>query len=424
MKTPLNNLKISKLSHLNELRMKLFAFSWIFLFSVGCGKTEFNVIKSHHDSSAPGFYTIPPRVDIALFVDDTGSMYQAFPQIQGEVPQFLKKLEQQNWDYHFAIARLTTAQPITQVVGSQYDGNRTDWVPAYPGASRTLRGTLSSSVFRSPLSFTDYPDQSWSSNASGGYEPGLLNIKNTLERGLNHTGFLRSDAMLVVVVLGNGDDTSYLNLCPRADGSLVPCAAPVDPVCVSTPGDPTGGNTHCDSRSTSLEFFRMGLTAVNSNTKFFSAVSLGTNSNCYGSRAYRGSRYIHLAQSLGGASYDVCSQGVAQVLDALAQSLQSERRSLRTKYIMIDQAPELSTIQVTQYLGGDVHQARVIPQDAENGWTYAGYLSNVAVMDQPIPMNLQSGYAIELHGSAKLIGDDKAHVEWKPQGARGSEAHE
>ena len=31
-------------------------------------------------------------------------------------------------------------------------------------------------------------------------------------------------------------------------------------------------------------------------------------------------------------------------------------------------------------------------------------------------MNLSSGYAIELHGSAKLSGDDTAKVDFKPAG--------
>jgi hypothetical protein len=395
------------------LSLALFSFA-------GCGKAAFNVTTSNRNAPAPGTYVIPPRVDIALFVDDTGSMYEAFPAIQGEVPKFLTKLEQQNWDYHFTIGRLTNSLAVTQVVGSKYDGNRSDWTPAYPGASRQVTGTLNSSVFRSPERFSYFPDQSWISNRRGGYEPGFSTITSTLESGLNNTGFLRSDSMLVVVVLGNGDDTSYLNLCPRADGSLVPCAAPVHPVCVPTRNDPTGGSSNCDSRGTSLEFFKNKLRALNPSAKMFSAVSLSASANCYGSRAYQGSRYMSLSSSLGGASFDVCSQSVAQVLDALNQSLQVERRSFRTKYIMIDQAPELSTIRVTRYVGGDTQQAQVIPQDPNNGWTYAGHLSNVAVIDQPIPMNVQSGYAIELHGSAKLIGNDTAFVEWKPEGAKDS----
>ena len=425
MKSPLKSLNLNTLSPLSSsqwhgLTTRLVSVSLLCLLMMGCGKSGFNVMKNNQDALAAGTYMIPPRVDIALFVDDTGSMYQAFPQIQGEVPQFLQKLEQQNWDYRFTLSRLTTVQPILQVVGSQYDGNRTDWVPSYPGASRTSSGALSASVFRSPLNFSLYPNQSWSSTVSGGYEPGLLTIKNTLESESARANFIRPDAMLVVVVLGNGDDTSYLNLCPRADGSLVSCAAPLHPVCTPTPTDPTGGNPNCDSRTTSLDFFREKLKALNPNTKFFSAVSPQSSASCYGSRAYAGFRYMSLASALGGSSYDVCSQNVAQVLDDLTQSLQGERRAFRTKYIMLDQAPEVSTLKITKYGGGNSHHAQVIPQDPIHGWTYAGYLSQVAVIDQPIPMNVQSGYAIELHGSAQLIGEDRASLEWKPQGAQDS----
>ena len=143
------------------LSLALFSFA-------GCGKAAFNVTTSNRNAPAPGTYVIPPRVDIALFVDDTGSMYEAFPAIQGEVPKFLTKLEQQNWDYHFTIGRLTNSLAVTQVVGSKYDGNRSDWTPAYPGASRQVTGTLNSSVFRSPERFSYFPDQSWISNRRGG----------------------------------------------------------------------------------------------------------------------------------------------------------------------------------------------------------------------------------------------------------------
>ena len=57
-----------------------------------------------------------------------------------------------------------------------------------------------------------------------------------------------------------------------------------------------------------------------------------------------------------------------------------------------------------------------VPQDATNGWTYAGYVSNVFAIDYPIPMDQASGYAIELHGSAELMGNDTAKVDFKPQG--------
>ena len=42
----------------------------------------------------------------------------------------------------------------------------------------------------------------------------------------------------------------------------------------------------------------------------------------------------------------------------------------------------------------------------------------IAAIDYPINSNLiKSGYAIELHGDARLVGDDTADVTFKPAGA-------
>jgi hypothetical protein len=45
-----------------------------------------------------------------------------------------------------------------------------------------------------------------------------------------------------------------------------------------------------------------------------------------------------------------------------------------------------------------------------------GGAENVYTIDSPVPMNLGSGYAIELHSSAKLEGDDSANVMYLPAG--------
>ena len=41
---------------------------------VGCGKQEFDVVSSTVQQKAPGTYSIPPKIDLLLAEDDTGSM--------------------------------------------------------------------------------------------------------------------------------------------------------------------------------------------------------------------------------------------------------------------------------------------------------------------------------------------------------------
>ena len=59
---------------------------------------------------------------------------------------------------------------------------------------------------------------------------------------------------------------------------------------------------------------------------------------------------------------------------------------------------------MTKYPGGNTSNPVTIPQDPNNGWTYAGQVSNVYTIDYPVPMDLASGIAIHLNGSAELVG--------------------
>jgi hypothetical protein len=88
--------------------------------------------------------------------------------------------------------------------------------------------------------------------------------------------------------------------------------------------------------------------------------------------------------------------------------------------LFISQDADPSSIKVTRYNGGDASQATTIPQDAINGWTYVGSVSNVYAIDYPVPMNLSSGFAIKLNGSAKISGNDTTEVDFKPAGAQDS----
>jgi hypothetical protein len=97
--------------------------------------------------------------------------------------------------------------------------------------------------------------------------------------------------------------------------------------------------------------------------------------------------------------------------------LQTVKLSFVKKYLVIGSEPNVGTLKVTKFpsSGG----AQVIPQDPNNGWTYLGAVpaGGVYTIDSPIPMNLvTSGYLIELNGSAKLVGNDTASVNYQNAG--------
>jgi glutamate 5-kinase len=127
-----------------------------------------------------------------------------------------------------------------------------------------------------------------------------------------------------------------------------------------------------------------------------------------------------MATTLGGAAYDVCNESLSSILGGMATHLQATKLAFRTRYVMINAEPDTSTIKVVRYINGDINQAVEIPQDEENGWTYAGAVSDVYTIDYPIAMNQASGYAIELHGTARLMGDDTADVTFNAAGSKDS----
>jgi hypothetical protein len=397
----------------------------------GCGKTAFNPVGTKVNHGGPGYYSIPPKVDLMLFVDDTGVMIPSYSTIATEVPAFLNQLDSKDWDYHFVSNALTTSRSqIPQVAGSIYDGSNPNWIGPYPGAPQTGGDNIIAQFFRTAAGYTDFISASQVSNSKGSYEPGFMTMQQTLSTAINGTGFRRHDAPLVILTMGLGNDSSQVNVCRRSDGWVGPCGqAGMDsaPSCTPTATDPTGGSATCNSYQTSLGYYTQALQAFGSGTpgvRFYAAVN--TNSSvrsCLNtSNTFYGDRYIRMASALGGESYDICSKGITGVLNALSASLQARRSEYQTKYVVVapqgGTPPNPSTITVTKYLNGDTSQSRVLSQSSYDGWTYAGLISNTPVIDAPVAMDNQTGYAIELHGAAKLHGSDSVYINYTPAGVK------
>ncbi|MGK5086953.1 hypothetical protein WDW86_05300 [Bdellovibrionota bacterium FG-2] len=378
--------------------------------SSGCGKQAFVVTSSVEDQKSPGFFTIAPKVDFLLIEDDTGSMHEPLANIQAEMPPFLTGLEAKGWNTHFATIPLTTPRAITQVMASKHDGNwGSAWISPYPGSTMSDPGTLLSSVFRTSDQYDQFITQDTITKNSG-QEEAFKNIAAQLkDPSLTDTSFLRDDALFVMIVLGNGDDTSDVAMCTRSDGFKGPC---------ELVGFPDQGTLQ-----TSFDHYKGEIAKAKSSAeqlKLFSIVSANKTSNCAGGYAYAGLRYMQMAKDLGGVSYDVCSVPMKAILQSLASQLQVTRVAFQTRYLLLASEPNPATIEVKKNIAGSADNSVIIAQDVSNGWTYKGRISNEATIDYPIPMNEASGFAIELHGDAKLHGDDTASVTFKPVGAENS----
>jgi hypothetical protein len=373
-----------------------------------CGRQEFTKAILVADQKAPGNYMVPAKVDILLAEDNTGSVSEVYTTVSQQMPGFLLQLDAKGWDYHFATIPLVTDRPIDQVAASHYDANwGPDWKPPYPGARPDITASVSPLVFRGLFDYSAFITPADVTNEYDGLEFGFENIRTALYTRAPGIGFLRPDALLVMVVVSNGNDTSGVMFCTRNDGITLPCEqAGPDQVQYGT-------------QKTSFDYYKAQFRALKtdgSQARMYSLVAASQTNNCLGGRSLIGTRYQSMAASLGGRSYDLCSQPLSDILSSLADNLQSAHTAFRTRYLFIDRAPDVSTISVTRFAGGDPAKAASVAQDPGNGWTYAGKVENVYAIDFPAPMDLASGYAIELHGSAKLIGDDTASVSFQASG--------
>ncbi len=377
---------------------------------VGCGKQEFDVVSSTVQQKAPGTYSIPPKIDLLLAEDDTGSMKEAFAPIAEQLPRFLSDLHSKGWDYHFAITPLTRdrgASELDEIVAARYDSNwGVDWIPPYPGALRTAIGMVDPDHFRRPEQYSRFLKREQVTNDAGGDEHGFDKIYRTLTTYVAGKGFLRDDALLVILIVGNGNDTPGVNICPRVDGYSQVCSDGSD--------------------DTSFALYRDRIRVLKTNLaqiKVFAAVADRSISNCMGGISREGTRYKRLAGAFNGITQDVCAPGSIQgILSSMSSSLQSQRLTFRTRYLFLDREPDPVTIKVIRYPSGDASSPEELLEDPtkQNGWTYEGNVQDVYAIDDPILMNRASGYAIRLYGDARLVGDDTAAVTFKPAGARDS----
>ena len=404
--------KSSKLAPLSTLAMALVTLS-------ACGQTAFTVVPGTQAIAGPGTYTIPPKVDVLLIEDDKGRMFEAFDQVSKQMPTFLANLDKKGWDYHFTTISLNTYNALQNVTASVYDGNSgASWQAPYPGATRFDIGTIAQSFFQMPSVYNGYLTRNNISNALNGFEPGFNNIQAVLQSGLGSSNFLRKDSLFVPLIVGLGDDTSGVNFCSAPDSTPtythnVPCEQ------VAAPCNGSGG-TSCGSAADSFNQFKSWFLNFKANTQFYAAVANQETNNCLGGKSSVGYRYQKMASATGGKSFDICSQPMNQILDSMATRLQNQKLSFKQRYLFISQDADPSSITVTRYTGGNAAQATIIPQDAINGWTYVGAVTDVYAISSPVPMNLSSGFAIQLNGTAEISGNDTTSVDFKPAGAQNS----
>ena len=441
-----------------------------------CGAQSYSSVSSITQSESPGTFSIPPKVDLIVVEDDTGRMAEPYASISTQLTSFVSSLAAQNWNYHFTTIPLTNANYTFQATASTQDVNYGSyWTAPFAGdpESDSAIESLNPSIFSTltqysglafPI-FNGFVTQSEITNSLTGSEPGFTNLVHSFQNQIQSfsgspTSFIRPDALLAVVFVGTGNDTSYVNQCFASDGSWRPCEEVINnqcpsnltpeqnfhdittaPIDICNPASPAAtykqceadvqsqetawnGQT-CQNAAVSQNYYQQVLAQISPNLKVYSAVAANSNwsqPGCLNGYASVGTRYQAMAAAFGGTSYDVCTVGLPTILSDIQADLTTIVLNYITSYVVVSatQAPDPSTIVVQKYIGGSSSDTVSIPQSATNGWTYVG-LQTENLITYPTPMNQQTGYMIQLNGNAKLQGNDIAYVTWKtPGGQAGS----
>lgn len=362
------------------------------LLLVGCGQESFDTQYIQREINPNTIITVPPKVDIVVFQDVSASMKVPLNKVKAQVQSFLSTLDR-NWDFRFIVLPLQfqdSELALKYVIARDCE----------TVLSNRCLTTDEANLYDREDGYYDVDNNI----GLGGDDRGFKNIREALPK-LKSSQFIRSDALLVVIPLTNGNDTTDVPLEDRGDGSLFP-------------------NFNAPKAIRSLNNFYSFLTTIKDVDKlsFYSITAKRQTQNCHGRFADTGSRYNEIAQKINDANlnatngkvYDICSNSeIGSVLSDIAAQMVNSTRNIHFNFIAIPRKPDPSTLKI--YKNGTL-----IPRGGSNGWSLVldragehAYQENKATSYNPVG-HKKSGYFIEFSGNAHYTGQDSIGVEYEP----------
>jgi hypothetical protein len=357
-----------------------------------CGKQSFDVVQSQDNSGAAGATSIAPKVDILLAVDNTGSALEVQSALNASIRTFLTQLNGEDWDFRVTAIPLYGTPSITAISASKYDSNSSNWVAPYPGAPQS--STIPNSMFVPIDSYQVYA----SAGTTPGAEPGIANIGTALASVNAQKYFLRKDAILAVVLLSEGDDTSeptsltYPYLAPGTVNSTLISAIR------NAKGAALAGSVH-----------------------LIPVVSPSYKTGCMSSNAndiaHPATRYMNAAAQIGGhTAINICGGSMASALNQVAAQVSAIKLNYVKRFVLLANQPNESTITVVKNASNGAKITVPKSVNGSDGWVYLGNTTEYLITD-PIAMDPETGYMIQLIGEAyKLTGNETATVTYQAFG--------
>lgn len=308
--------------------------------TTGCSNQQFALGSSNATFAQKASYI--SNVDVLWVIDSSGSMTPRQAGLASQVSSFVDKLNQTGLNYNMAVTTMDMSSAGARGHFIAQAGTPTVLNAATPNLIATLQDRLQPGATGSIL--------------AKGMDSVKAALTSPLITGAN-SGFLRSDATLVLIFLSDDndkstsfDDVAFLN-------SIKPPLANGDKAWVAqflgvTPDDP-----NCKSAEWST--------------------------------GVAGTRYINMASASGGTSQSICDSDFGRALTNVHKVLVS----LLVEF-SLDQVPNISTIQVSV-------NGVIIPKSDTNGWTYDS-----------------TNNAIRFHGDAVPAPNASIHVDFTPSGMK------
>jgi hypothetical protein len=317
-------------------------------FASGCNQQKFGLGSESQEFGQKVTYNT--EVDVLWVIDTSTSMDKHQDLMASQMGAFVAGLNDTRLNYHMAVTTMDMGSS-SAAMGKFL---------AAPGTPRVLTAQTPNLV--------NVLSQRVRAGASGSpVERGLEAMQKSLSTSMTSTGgynegFLRQNALLVVIFLSNEDDQS--------SGNAASYAAWLDSV---RPPLPTG------ERSWLAHF--MGVTSGDATCK--------TSQWDQSGYSEVGSKYIALAEESGGTSEAICDADFRRALT----NVKARILEVMTEY-KLDRIPNLNTLEI--YVNG-----AKVPQNPVNGWSY-----------------FEANNSVRFHGTAVPKPDATIRIDYDPAGMK------
>jgi hypothetical protein len=309
-------------------------------------------------------------------MDNTPSFNFPSSEMQSAMPTFVNALVSQGWNYHIAAIPMAVSSSSSSYVYAAPSITNV-LVSSSHNTMTTRSGAINEDFVPSPYAVTNPGalQTTFSINQYvGASEQAYRSIRDALQN--ERANFVRDDAMLIIIVVSNGNDAT--------SGSAATWAQ----------------NIRAATGKASLESIQVYPIVSN---RYVS------DRSCLGANASYGSRYTDLAYEFDTPNpwmYHVCNATagtMTSMLSALASQLTARRVDYIRTAIVLPSDRRPSRILWVKKNGADVANNDI------NGWTYEDHGSPRTVCEVTIPFNencTTGQYVIYLHGSAAGRGDE------------------